>query len=222
MDMYVGHGNHTIAGRRDLQGSSDLLQPRKFFGDAVRRGVLGANRRRDDRDRTRRPGWPRHVPAVHQPRRHPGANDISGRRAQEVRIYPVDLGVDKSKRPWSKMSIPMTPSPELANRILADVQKYSEPFGTKISIENGVGVIRVPASATVPIGGDMRSTFRLEWGVAAAAADSGSRSRWRRANAAACEIDERWPALMKSSTESSDARDSAGRVLAAVVSERRC
>jgi len=79
---------------------------------------------------------------------------------QEIRIYPIDLGVDKSKRPWSKMSIPMTPSPELANRILGDIQKYSEPFGTKISIENGVGVIRVPPAATVPIGADIRSQFR--------------------------------------------------------------
>ena len=58
------------------------------------------------------------------------------------------------------MSIARTPSPQLANRILADVQKYSEPFGTKIAIENGVGVIRVPTSATVPIGGELRSTFK--------------------------------------------------------------
>jgi hypothetical protein len=55
--------------------------------------------------------------------------------------------------------VPTTPSPELANRILADVQRYSEPFGTKIGIENGIGVIRVPKSATVPIGGSIRSTF---------------------------------------------------------------
>jgi len=78
---------------------------------------------------------------------------------EEVRIYPVDLGVDRANRQWSKMSIPMTPSPQLANRILADIQKYSEPFGTKITIENGVGVIKVPRDATVPVGGNLRSTF---------------------------------------------------------------
>jgi hypothetical protein len=42
---------------------------------------------------------------------------------------------------------------------LGDIQKFSEPFGTKISIENGVGVIRAPREATVPIGGNLRSTF---------------------------------------------------------------
>ena len=45
------------------------------------------------------------------------------------------------------------------NRILADIQKFSEPFGTKITIENGVGVIKVPRDATVPVGGNLRSTF---------------------------------------------------------------
>jgi len=54
----------------------------------------------------------------------------------------------------------MTPSPQLANRILGDIQKFSEPFGTKISIENGIGVIRVPPEATVPIGGGIRETFK--------------------------------------------------------------
>jgi poly-gamma-glutamate capsule biosynthesis protein CapA/YwtB (metallophosphatase superfamily) len=76
----------------------------------------------------------------------------------EVRIYPMDLGADL-KKPWSRIGLPQTPSPEMAQRILAEVQRFSEPFGTKISIENGVGVIRVPPEATVPVGQDIRSTF---------------------------------------------------------------
>ena len=79
---------------------------------------------------------------------------------QEVRLYPVDLGVDRTERPGRKMSVAQTPSPALARKILTEVQEYSRPFGTQISIENGVGVIRVPPSATVPIGGDLRPTFR--------------------------------------------------------------
>jgi hypothetical protein len=79
---------------------------------------------------------------------------------REVRLFPVDLGVDRAQRAWSKMSIAQTPSRELATRILTDVQKFSEPFGTKISIENGVGVIRVPPEATVPVGSGIRETFR--------------------------------------------------------------
>lgn len=62
-------------------------------------------------------------------------------RLSEVRLYPVDLG--GARRPISRMGIPLTAAPAQAQRILRDMQQYSEPFGTKISIENNVGVIRV-------------------------------------------------------------------------------
>jgi hypothetical protein len=38
----------------------------------------------------------------------------------------------------------MTAPPATAQRILQRLQKLSEPFGTRIAIENNVGVIRVP------------------------------------------------------------------------------
>ena len=63
-------------------------------------------------------------------------------RLIEVRIYPADLGQDLS-RPFSRLGIPMTPSPEMAQRVLEKVQRLSRPFGTKIDIEDGVGVIRL-------------------------------------------------------------------------------
>jgi hypothetical protein len=47
----------------------------------------------------------------------------------------------------SKAGIPMTPSPEQAQRILKLVQDLSKPFGTTISIEDNVGVIRVAQTA---------------------------------------------------------------------------
>jgi len=60
----------------------------------------------------------------------------------EVRIYPVDLG--QNFRVGSQVGIPKSPNSEIANKILKEVQKYSEPFGTKITIEDDVGVIRIP------------------------------------------------------------------------------
>jgi poly-gamma-glutamate synthesis protein (capsule biosynthesis protein) len=69
-----------------------------------------------------------------------------GGRLVEVRLYPVDLG--GYKRPSSDMGIPMTPSPELARLILEEVQALSEPFGTKITIANGVGIIRVGSNGS--------------------------------------------------------------------------
>ncbi len=67
-----------------------------------------------------------------------------GGRLVEVRLYPVDLG--GYKRPSSDMGIPMTPSPEMAKLILDEVQALSQPFGTKIDIENNVGVIHVASA----------------------------------------------------------------------------
>jgi poly-gamma-glutamate capsule biosynthesis protein CapA/YwtB (metallophosphatase superfamily) len=68
-----------------------------------------------------------------------------GGKLVEVRLYPVDLGIDGT-RTESKEGVPMTPSPENAQRILKLVQDISKPFGTTISIEDNVGVIRVPQS----------------------------------------------------------------------------
>jgi poly-gamma-glutamate synthesis protein (capsule biosynthesis protein) len=68
-----------------------------------------------------------------------------GGKLVEVRVYPVDLG--GIRRPISLMGIPMTPSPEIARRILEEMQTLSRPFGTNIVIENNVGVIRLAANA---------------------------------------------------------------------------
>ncbi len=63
-------------------------------------------------------------------------------RLAEVRLHPTDLGQDKS-RPFSRRGVPMVPSPDMAKRVLEKLQKISQPFGTKITIENGVGIIRM-------------------------------------------------------------------------------
>ena len=155
MDMYVGHGNHTIQGIEIYKGRPIFYNLGNFsvhrFGSdndvppgtrltSIERAELGDLYFQQDNNLT----------AV------VARTTYQGGKLSEVRLYPVDLGVGRN-RTWSKMNVPMTPSPELAQKILSDVQRYSEPFGTKISIENGVGVIRVPPEATVPIGAGIRS-----------------------------------------------------------------
>jgi hypothetical protein len=61
---------------------------------------------------------------------------------QEVRVYPIWARHDG---PLSRRGVPMTAPPQIAQRILTRLQKLSEPFGTKIAIEGGIGVIRVAA-----------------------------------------------------------------------------
>jgi hypothetical protein len=159
MDMYVGHGNHTVQGVEIYKGRPIFYNLGNF---AVHRwgasdSAPTADRMTDIERSDAGNEWLQQyinlVALVAQTTYQDGI-------LREVRLFPVDLGVDRAKRTWSKMSVAQTPSPELATRILQEVQKYSEPFGTKISIENGVGVIRVPPEATVPVGSGIRETFR--------------------------------------------------------------
>ena len=154
LDMYVGHGNHTMQGIEIYKGRPIFYNHGNFavqrFGsdDSPPNPENLTNIERGER----RDDWLQQyinlVAYVAQSRYEEG-------RLREVRIYPVDLGVDRARVPWSRSSIPQTPTPALARRILTDLQRFSEPFGTRISIENNIGIIRVPAEATVPVGGDL-------------------------------------------------------------------
>jgi poly-gamma-glutamate synthesis protein (capsule biosynthesis protein) len=62
-------------------------------------------------------------------------------QVSEIRLYPVDLQYGKR---LTESGVPRVPSPEKAQQILERLKKMSEPFGTKISIENNIGIIRVP------------------------------------------------------------------------------
>lgn len=63
-------------------------------------------------------------------------------KLSRVSIYPADLGI--TPRPGSMIGTPRRPTPEVANKILGRLCEYSQPFGTEIRIEDGVGVIDIP------------------------------------------------------------------------------
>ena len=58
----------------------------------------------------------------------------------EVRLYPVELGING---PDSRLGIPRMAPPQQAREILQRVERLSEQWGTRISIEDSVGVIRI-------------------------------------------------------------------------------
>jgi poly-gamma-glutamate capsule biosynthesis protein CapA/YwtB (metallophosphatase superfamily) len=65
-------------------------------------------------------------------------------RVAEIQLRPVELnyaarGADRG--------VPRPASPEGARAILERMQRLSQPFGTKVSIEQGIGVIRPAAEA---------------------------------------------------------------------------
>lgn len=62
-------------------------------------------------------------------------------RVAEVRLYPVDLGYGER---LTSSGTPRLASAELGREILSRLQRISKPFGTRIDVEQGVGVIRLP------------------------------------------------------------------------------
>jgi poly-gamma-glutamate capsule biosynthesis protein CapA/YwtB (metallophosphatase superfamily) len=137
-DVFVGHGVHTLRGVEIYKGKPIFYGVASFVqheGPAI-----------EITDPARSP--------VAQQSRQPDNKEVllttsryEGGKLVEVRLYPVDCGIDGT-RPVSKAGLPMTPSPEQGRRILEHIQDLSRPFGTTISIEDNVGVIRVGQTGT--------------------------------------------------------------------------
>ncbi len=64
---------------------------------------------------------------------------FDGGRLAEIRLHPVDLGYGLR---LTESGVPRLAGPDAARRILTRLQDLSKPYGTTISIEKGVGVIR--------------------------------------------------------------------------------
>jgi poly-gamma-glutamate synthesis protein (capsule biosynthesis protein) len=57
-----------------------------------------------------------------------------------VELHPITLG---HGLPRPQRGRPLLASGEMAQKIIGDLQRLSEPFGTRIDHENGVGVVRL-------------------------------------------------------------------------------
>ena len=152
LDMYVGSGNHNMQGIEIYKGRPIFYNQGNLGFDLLTTIDSPVNRGNLTGTESRERGYL----ASHW-------NDITGvayianttykdGRLVEILIYPVDIGL--GQRPWSREHSPQTPTPQKARAILERLQKLSEPFGTTISIENNVGIIRVPPEATVDVSGD--------------------------------------------------------------------
>ncbi len=136
-DVFVGHGVHTLRGIEIYKGKPIFYGVSSFF---YHRGA---------------------APEITDRSADPGTNELvddsletllttsrfEDGKLVEVRLYPADLGQDRA-RPISRSGTPSTPSPEMARRVLERLQTLSKPFGTTVSIQNGIGVIRVASKQT--------------------------------------------------------------------------
>jgi poly-gamma-glutamate capsule biosynthesis protein CapA/YwtB (metallophosphatase superfamily) len=65
---------------------------------------------------------------------------FEGERLKTLRLYPIELG---QSEPRSQRGRPKLAEPDLASKILQIIKGLSEPYGTEMSIENGVGIVRL-------------------------------------------------------------------------------
>lgn len=63
----------------------------------------------------------------------------------ELRLYPISLGFGKSR---TERGRPTLAEPKLADKILKDMLALSAPFGTKIDVRDGVGIVRPLVAST--------------------------------------------------------------------------
>ena len=62
-----------------------------------------------------------------------------------IELHPITLGYGK---PRTVRGRPMLAKGDLAQKIIADLQRLSQPFGTEILFQDGIGIVRLPAKAT--------------------------------------------------------------------------
>ncbi|WP_404294891.1 CapA family protein (plasmid) [Microvirga sp. RSM25] len=150
-DAYVGHGPHQLRGIEIYKGRPIFYSLGNFIFDNLQT-VEGA-------DYFDEFGMNPKVDTVadllvEAMKEFPGAvyyesiitvSRFEQNQLAELRLYPVELGYSKR---LANRGVPcLAPMPQ-AEAILRRLQKLSKPFGTEITIENGVGVIRLNTVGT--------------------------------------------------------------------------
>jgi poly-gamma-glutamate synthesis protein (capsule biosynthesis protein) len=148
-DVFVGHGPHVLRGIEIYKGKPILYSLGDFifqnetllrlpsenyesYDLGIGAHVAEFNDRRYSND-TR--GFPADPPIWESVVAMPS---FKGKTLTGLALHPISLGFGK---PASQRGRPMLADPELRKKILDDLIKLSEPFGTKIENRNGVGYV---------------------------------------------------------------------------------
>ena len=131
-DVFQGTGVHVLRG-------IEIYNDRPIFyglGEFIRQRDVGGLAGRGDPSRDACDGCP--FPAKYES--IVAVSEFSGDDLVEVRLYPIELRYESER--MAHRGIPETAPPDVGRRILERLQELSEPMGTRITIEGGVGVIR--------------------------------------------------------------------------------
>jgi poly-gamma-glutamate synthesis protein (capsule biosynthesis protein) len=151
-DMIIGHGPHLLRGLEIYNGKPVFYSLGNFIFQAEYLQRVPA----DDYETLRID--PDRSPA--ELFRHVSKNDtqsfpaerqywetvlplctFEGRELREIRVHPLSLGFGQ---PWPDRGTPRVADPAIANEVLRWMAELSAPFGTRVSIDEGVGLVALP------------------------------------------------------------------------------
>jgi poly-gamma-glutamate capsule biosynthesis protein CapA/YwtB (metallophosphatase superfamily) len=155
-DLFVGHGPHVLRGVEIYRGrpifyslgdfifQNETLQrlPEENYsryGLGPDKGLADFNDARYDFDREGFPATREIWEAV------VAVPVFRGKTLTELELHPISLGFGK---PRTVRGRPMIADERLSKKILSDLERLSEPFGTEIDDVNGVGVVRLSPDGT--------------------------------------------------------------------------
>ncbi|MFQ6045458.1 MAG: CapA family protein [Gemmatimonadales bacterium] len=148
-DIFVGHGPHVLRGIEIHRGRPIFYSLANFIfeNETVERQPADNYDSQglqwdalpsdfyDRRNQRRGGGWPADpaywesvVPVV----------SFSGGELEAVRLYPVTLGHGLQRPQYGR---PLLARGDLARKIIENVRRLSEPFGTRVEFDRGIGVI---------------------------------------------------------------------------------
>jgi len=155
-DVWVGHGPHVLRGIEIYEGRPIMYSLGDFIfqnetvelqpADNYQRYGLGNHHLPaefyDTREDQSDGGFPAN-PLVWEG--VVAVTDFRGGELAEVRLHPVTLG---HGLPRPQRGRPLLAKGDLGAKIIGDLRRLSEPMGTEVVTENGVGVIRLPSPST--------------------------------------------------------------------------
>lgn len=67
---------------------------------------------------------------------------FDGTRLTQLTLHPISLGYGQ---PRSRRGRPVLADPALSRKIIDDLRRFSEPWGTAIALRDGVGIVTIPS-----------------------------------------------------------------------------
>lgn len=154
-DVFVGHGPHVLRGIEIYKGKPIFYSLGNFIfqnetvefqpadnydGQALPPSALPSDFY-DAREKRSGGGWPAD-PAYWES--VVAVPSFRAGRLHEVRLYPVTLGHGLGRPQRGR---PVSADARLGRKIIGDLQRLSQPFGTRIEYVDGIGRITLPVSA---------------------------------------------------------------------------